>query len=196
MKNIIKNIKRIAMIPIMVATLYNCGDFSKKPELSYEQKLKIEQEKQKLTSDSLAIDSYFKKRISKLNHEIDSLRPSDLERKAKEKELNDGYNEMIKIRVNERIKQKGLQNDIEQSAYGTALWTDVYNSVKYEIDQMYGPDYIEEKMIEWERYNSKNIVWQRLNQEEVEKLKDEYKNFRWEFSKNPAKYRGKFLNKK
>jgi len=144
----------------------------------------------------LAIDSYFKKRISKLNHEIDSLRPSDLERKAKEKELNDGYNEMIKIRVNERIKQKGLQNDIEQSAYGTALWTDVYNSVKYEIDQMYGPDYIEEKMIEWERYNSKNIVWQRLNQEEVEKLKDEYKNFRWEFSKNPAKYRGKFLNKK
>jgi len=42
MKNIIKNIKRIAMIPIMVATLYNCGDFSKKPELSYEQKLKIE----------------------------------------------------------------------------------------------------------------------------------------------------------
>lgn len=170
-----------ALTLALAGSLNGCRDI-------YEQKIKKEQEKLKLTQDSLAIDNYLQRRIANIKHKTDSILPE-----SKQRWISEELNQWAKQTKGDYFKSReqgygySPSNDEQDSEFSRNFMKE-YRDVETDLKkEALG---ISPRVSTW---FFDNLV------EGLNNAKCEYSNFKNEFSQNPGNYQNKYkqiLNKK
>lgn len=189
-KNILYNVGKFVTTLAMPFIIYGCGNSKIKNDASIKQ---IEKKnKLELTADSTKIDSILNKKINYFWSKGDSLLPYS-ERRTKKAELSRQYQEMIHAEVERRVLKKGYEKEKGiDSAHIRQLF---YTDVKKDFEDLYGgrKAYINERLKEWEKENSKDIFWQIRCERDLNAARKEHSYFTNFFSENPEEFREKYL---